>query len=188
MKFIYILLALFVFSLQAQETMQKRLYKKRHNKVQINAGNLQFSDQMDISGSIQVSYSRNFGFFEVGALLGLAGIEVNLSEMEEDLLSDLGLKAGLVFEGNFIKNKRRNNWIPSGGLKLIYMANKHNFTSGDDRKKGFYAVPFFSSKHFISSRTSINMELEYPLKVWEWETEEIWRGLDFSFAYAYYFH
>lgn len=187
MKFIYVLLALFVFSLQAEETMQKRLYKKRHNKVQINAGNLQFNNNMDISGNIQVSYSRNFGFFEVGALLGFSSIELNLFE-PKDIMEGLGLKAGIVVEGNFIKNKRRNNWIPSGGLKLIYMAREHEFDRGDERKEGFYVQPFLSSKHFISSRTSINMELEYPLKVWEWDMEEIWRGLDFSVAYAYYFH
>lgn len=187
MKFIYILLALFVFSLQAEETMQKRLYKKRHNKVQINAGNLQFNNNISISGDVLVSYSRNFGYFEVGALLGFSNIEINLFEIGDKVLEGLGLKAGLVVEGNFIKNKRRNNWIPSGGLKFIYMASEQKF-DGDDREEGFYINPFFSSKHFISSRTAINLELEYPLKVWEWDTEEIWRGLDFSVAYAYYFH
>ena len=187
MKFIYILLTLFVFNLQAQETMQKRLYKKRHNKVQINAGQLKFSNNMNIIGDIQVSYSRNFGFFEIGALLGHSPIELDLTDMGS-LLENLGFYAGLVFEGNFIKNKRRNNWVPSGGLKLIYMASESEFKSGDDRKEGFYVHPFLSSKHFISSRTSINLELEYPLKVWEWDMGELWRGLDFSFAYAYYFH
>ncbi|MDE0152076.1 MAG: hypothetical protein OXK80_06265 [Bdellovibrionales bacterium] len=187
MKFIYILLALFVFSLQAEETMQKRLYKKRHNKVQINAGNLAFNNNMDISGDVLVSYSRNFGYFEIGALLGFSNIEMNLTEID-NIMEDLGLTVGLIFEGNFIKNKRRNNWIPSGGLKLVYMAREYDFNRGDDRKEGFYVHPFLSSKHFISSRTSINLELEYPLKVWEWETDEIWRGLNFTFAYAYYFH
>ena len=187
MKFIYVLLVLFVFSLQAQETMQKRLYKKRHNKVQINAGDLKFSNNMVIGGSAQASYSRNFGFFEIGALLGFSDITISLTKLE-DVLENLGLHAGLVFEGNFIKNKRRNNWIPSGGLKLVYMARDFNFAEGDDREQGFYANPFVSSKHFISSRTSINLELEWPVKVWEWDTSTIWRGVNFSFAYAYYFH
>ena len=187
MKFIYILLTFFVFSLQAQETMQKRLYKKRHNKVQINAGNLKFNNHMSIGGNIQVSYSRNFGYFEIGALLGHSDISLNLYRLE-NLLEGLGLQAGLVFEGNFIKNKRRNNWIPSGGLKVIYMAKEYRFEEGDRRDAGIYVHPFLSSKHFISSRTSINMELEWPIKVWEWEMSALWRGLDFSFAYAYYFH
>lgn len=187
MKLIYILLTtLFVLSLQA-ETMQKRLYKKRHNKVQINAGQLKFSNNMNIIGDIQVSYSRNFGFFELGVLLGHSPIELDLTNMN-DLLKDLGLYAGLVFEGNFIKNKRRKNWIPSGGLKFIWMASETKFKSGDDRKEGVYVHPFLSSKHFISSRTSINLELEYPMKVWEFDMGDLWRGLDFSFAYAYYFH
>jgi len=191
MKFICILLALFVFSLQAQETVQKRLYKKRHNKVQINAGNLQFNNNRSISGNILVGYSRNFGYFEAGFLLGFSNIRLTLFAEQGNILDvdNLGFKAGLVFEGNFIKNKRRNNWIPSGGLKLIYMASKHDFHRGDNRQEGFYVQPFLSSKHFISSRTSINMELEWPLKVWEWrDIGELWRGLDFSVAYAYYFH
>jgi len=185
MKFVYILLALFVFSSQAQETMQKRLYKKRHNKVQINAGNLQFSPSMDLSGDIDARYSRNFGYFELGVLLGFSNIKLNFSQFE---MEGLGLKLGGVVEGNFIKNKRRNNLIPSGGLKILYMFSEHDFQDSRSREKGFYVNPFLSSKHFISSRTSINMELEYPLKVWEWNTEDLWVGLDFSVAYAYYFH
>ena len=182
MKFIYILLAFFVFSVQAQENMQKRHYKKRNNKVQINAGNLMFSNEFDMSGSVYFSYARNFGHFEVGGLLGL-NPDINIwnfitGESGAEF-KDLGLQIGIILEGNFIKNKRRNNWIPSGGLKLIYTKRRNN---------EFYVNPFLSSKHFISSRTSINIELEYPLQVWEWNTDEIWRGFGFSAAYAYYFH
>ena len=168
--------------------MQKRLYKKRHHKVQINAGHLQISNEMSLTGSLVGSYSRNFGHFEIGALLGFSNVtEFNFSEIGQ-AMETLNPRIGLVFEGNFIKNKRRNNWIPSGGLKIIYVFNEHEFGRGSDRSKGLYANLFLSSKHFISSRTSINIELEYPLKVWEWDTEDIWKGLDPSIAYAYYFH
>ncbi len=183
MKFIYILLALFVFSVQA-ETMQKRLYKKRHNKVQITAGNLMFSNEFDMSGSVYVSYARNFGYFEVGGLLGL-NPDINIwhfitGESGEEF-KDLGLQIGIILEGNFIENKRRNNWIPSGGFKLIYTKRRDN---------EFYVNPFLSSKHFISSRTSINIELEYPLQVWEWGSpgENLVQGFKILGAYAYYFH
>ena len=186
MKLIYILLTLFfVFSVQA-ETMQKRLYKKRNNKVQINAGKLHFSETMDISGNLQASYSRNFGHFEIGALLGFSDMKLNLTDLD-NVLKKSGLLAGLIIEGNFINNKRRSNWIPSGGLKIIYMASDLAFDN-KERDNGIYVNPFLSSKHFISSRTSINLELEWPVKVWEWDMEDLWRGLDFSFGYAYYFH
>ena len=177
MRFIFASLAL-LFIIEAQsETMQKRRYKKRHHKVQIGAGNLNFSNEFDAFGDIKVNYAYNWGHFELGVLFGLSP-DLNLfNDITE--FDKMGLLSGLSFEGNFIKNKRRNNWIPSGGLKVYYMLS---------RDSGLWTELFLSSKHFISSRTSINIELGYPLQVWEWDSSRLFTGFNLDFAYAYYFH
>ena len=38
-------------------------------------------------------------------------------------------------------------------------------------------------------RTSINIELNYPMQVWEFDSSDFyWQGFSLSMGYAYYFH
>ena len=179
MKLVYIILAIFslnTFFVHA-ETMQKRQYRKRHHKLQINATSLSFSKQFDANGAVDLAYAYNFGYFETGVLLGLKPEEeIELYELKNDY-KKIKLSFGFNFEGNFIENKRRNNWIPSLGLKVYYLLGN-----------GAFVQPYVSSKHFVSSRTSINIELAVPLQVWEWDLKNIYDGFHFSVGYAYYFH
>ncbi len=179
MKLVYVILAIFslnTFFLQA-ETMQKRQYRKRHHKIQINASSLRFGRSFDVSGLVDVGYAYNSGYFEIGGILGL-NPDFNLWNIASEY-EDINVFAGLSFEGNFIRNKRRNHWIPSIGLKVYGLY---------DRSFNIFVSPFLSSKHFVSSRTSINVEVSFPLKVWDWNLDDLYDGFGLSVGYAYYFH
>ena len=180
MKLIYIILA--VFSLNTffvhAETMQKRQYRKRHHKLQINATSLNFTKKFEASGSVDIAYAYNFGYFELGVLFGLSPDNASVFPTKFEF-KKLNPTIGFNIEGNFIKNKRRNNWIPSAGLKAIYA-----YTG----KSNIRVSPYLSSKHFVSSRTSINVEIGVPLKVYDWDLGELFQSVRFSVGYAYYFH
>ena len=177
MKLVYIIaLAVFTLSVHAQ-TMQKRQYRKRHHKVQINASSLTFSKKFDMEGVINVGYSYNFGLIEAGLIVGMQP-DVSILEIASKL-DDLNFLIGLNLEANIIRNKRRNNLIPAVGLKtyLLY-----------DGDINIMVSPFASTKHFISSRTSINLEFAFPLQVFEFDLSDLYSGFQVSVGYAYYFH
>ena len=178
MKFSYIIaLAVFTLSVHA-ETMQKRQYRKRHHKVQINSSSLQFGKKFDVEGSVDVGYSYNFGHIEAGLVFGMKP-DFNLIKIASEL-DDLNLLVGLNVEANFIRNKRRNNFIPAVGVKAYALY---------DGDVNFIVAPFVSSKHFISSRTSINLELGVPLNMLEvLNPSKLYDSMQFSMGYAYYFH
>ena len=169
MKFVYLLAAfLLVFSSHGQT---RKRYKQRNHKLQAN---VDVGVNPEVKGTLNLSYARNWGYFELG---GFAEALIDDLEFSRFDMDNLGLKIGLSFEGNFIKNKRRNNWIPSGGLKVSWMPMSDVFIS-----------PYLVSKFFISSRTSLNLELAWPIQVMD--RFKLWSddGVQLLFGYAYYFH
>ena len=157
----------------------KKRYRKRHHKVQMN-GWLAFNNDFELidNSHILLNYARNWGNFEAGALFGF--IPENDQKVTDFDIAHWGLSAGALAEWNFLKNKRRINWVPAIGLKILYI----------QQQKGLVqAIPYLVSKHFISTRTSINIELNYPLQVWEFDASDFyWQGFSLSVGYAYYFH
>ena len=160
---------LLTLSLQAQA---KKRYKQRNHKLQ-TAGHLNTSADNEITGTGSVSYAKNWGYFELGGGLNIMPNEMGFGEF----FKKLGLELFLSGEGNFIKNKRKNNWVPGFGLQAAYRLGNEIFLT-----------PYLVSKHFISYRTSINVSLGYPLKVYEWGSNWYRNGVQIMWSYAYYFH
>lgn len=175
MKWIYIfIIAIFLFNSQAQP---RKRYKQRNHKLQTNAY-FHLEDDKKISGMLNVSYAKNWGYFEIGGLLGLNPSRL---ELKKFLSTEWNPELAIFAEGNLFKNKRKQNWIPSLGLKISYMI---------PNNKVVYLSPYFVSKWFISYRTSLHLALEYPIGV-GWKNRlgiEWWNGVKILWGYAYYFH
>ena len=169
MKWIILTIA-FLFMFASHSQTRKR-YKQRNHKLQTHAY-LHFDKDIELSGTLGVEYAKNWGYFELGGGLGIMPDNLRFSDFN---LDDLGMSISIFFEGNFIKNKRKNDWIPGAGLKISYMPTVDVFVS-----------PYLISKWFISYRTSLHLVLEYPMQVHQ--GQEWWDGLKPSFGYAYYFH
>lgn len=182
--FRFITLSMVVLGLSHSFAQTQKRYKKRNHKLQLNVALdlLEDGNLLSEKSIIRFDYARNFGRFEVGALLGLSPSE-ELGSGDLLNIPRLGLHAGVLAEVNFIENKRRVNWVPAFGIKVIYYQAVNPI---------FHVNPYLVSKHFISTRTSINLELEYPWPIFEGGRDLIpegfWNGLKFNVAYAYYFH
>ena len=158
----------------------KKRYRKRHHKVQTNAWFSWDNEFAFNNGShLLVNYARNWGHLEAGALMGLMPSQGQ--KIMDFNIGEWGFSVGGLVEWNILKNKRRINWVPAVGLKVIYIQQETPWV---------HLVPYFASKHFISTRTSLNIELESPWQVWEWSSDfnDLFQGFRFSLAYAYYFH
>lgn len=158
----------------------KKRYRKRHHKLQTNIWlSLDNEFSFNKGSHLLVNYARNLGNLELGGLVGFIPDE---GENAMDFnIGQWGLSAGGLVEWNIFKNKRRINWVPAVGLKVIYIQTNDPLV---------HLVPYFASKHFISTRTSLNIEVNSPWQVWEWSSEfqDLFQGVSFSLAYAYYFH
>ena len=180
MKCFFKIMALGVAIFGISHSFAQKRYKQRNHKLQINA-NLNLLQDGDIFGEgnlVQINYARNFKVAEVGVIAGFKP-EEGASFID---IPSLGLHVGLLGEFNFLPNKRRVNWVPAFGLKVILY---------QDNAPEFYVNPYLVSKHFISTRTSINVELEYPiflLEGVEFITDRFWNGIQLRVGYAYYFH
>ena len=162
MKKSVIVVLFLALTLQAQA---KKRYKQRNHKIQ-TGGHLMIPQ---FEGNVNVGYAKNWGYFELGGELGLNPEGLDIKR--------LGPEVGLIFEGNFIKNKRKNDWVPGLGLKLAYMMDGDHIINVN---------PYAILKWFISYRTSINFILDYPTQVFP--RRNFWSGVNLKWAFAYYFH
>ena len=158
--------------------MRKKRYRYRQRKHRLQLEG-QFSpwhqnNERKYFLDADVMYGYNTGYFEIGPNVGLfspGGGNFNLF-----------FNAGIWAELNFIKNTRKEEFVPAVGLKINYQL--------EERRKHFLLLsPYLTLKFFPASRTGIVLSGYYDIQTnFRSFFQNVFMGLNFSLAYVHYFH
>ncbi len=163
--------------MSSMDGMKKKRYRyrKRTHRMQVGAQFIPWSRISDrnLRFDVDLLYGYNAGQFEVGP---------NLSLSSEGGKVSLNLDVGGWAEFNFIKNVRKNEFVPALGLKINYSLMKGN-------QHNLLFSPYVSVKYFLASRTglvaSLNFDVLTELRNF---AASIDYSVDLSLAYVHYFH
>ncbi len=152
-------------------------YRQRHHRVQIAVDGVIFhrDNARNKFMDVNARYGYNFGYFELGP-------SVNVWSPGNGDFQSLYLDFKGWAEFNFIKNTRKQRFVPSLGLETGYLMSQR-------RMHNLVIVPYFSFKYFVASRTGIvlNVYGEMFTQFTQFFSNRNW-GIGVSLAYVHYFH
>ena len=159
------------------EVRKKRYrYRKRKHRLQLegNFSPWHKDNEKKYFLDVDVLYGYNAGYFEVGPNIGLfskGGGQFNVF-----------FNAGGWAEFNFIKNTRKESFVPALGLKINYLLQER-------RRHYLLLAPYLSLKFFPASRTGFILSGYFDIQTnFDSFFKRVDLGLNFSIAYVHYFH
>ncbi len=152
-------------------------YRKRTHRFQITAQGVPWhtDNQKSMFTNIGVIYGYNAGRFELGP-------QIRLYNPGGQSFQSLYLHLGGWLEYNFIRNTRREKFVPAVGISTGYELERR-------RRHNLALSVYLSAKYFVASRTGIAINLYY-----EYSTlgtalfRQTDMGVGYSISYVHYFH
>ncbi len=142
--------------------------KEAGRRVQSVGFNLGYSSLKTSSGTdgkidsfaIQLKYSRNWGSFELGGLIGYQTTNAT-TQNSKDLTTDLGL----IAEWNFVKNQSPNTLVPAMTFEIIQSSGSSSTdedSSSPSGQRAFFGptLKWFPTIHPFCVRTSLGYHYE----------------------------
>ena len=152
-------------------------YRKRHHRVQLSATGIFWHTDRPKSRYMDVGllYGYNFGYFEMGP-------SVNVWSPGNGDFRSIYFNLGGWAEFNFIKNTRKQKFVPALGLESGYLLSQR-------RLHHLVLSPYVSFKYFVASRTGIvlNVYFEYFTQFIRFFKNRQ-QGIGLSLSYVHYFH
>ena len=154
---------------------KKYRYRKRTHRVQVGASVIPWNEdsKKNLFIDFDLLYGYNAGHFEIGPTIGL--------NSKGGGRIDLEMEAGIWGEFNMIKNTRKEKFVPAVGLKANYLKMGNN--------NDLLLSPYLAVKYFPASRTGLVLNIAYDIVTpFDRLFDDMDMGINFSLAYAHYFH
>ena len=156
----------------SMDNMRKKRYRYRNrtHRVQVSADLHPWSQDADNNLLMQADllYGYNAGLFEVGPNVSL-----------EYIKKTFGFAGGIWGEFNFIKNTRKEKFVPALGVKVNYI----------HTGQMLFLAPYLALKLYPASRTGLIVNLNYNIVTpFSSLFKQMKMGINVSIGYAHYFH